>query len=50
MRLQTCNTRLLDVYKVRLEHAFGSLEAFRSNFYCPTIWKLIKVSLVIICG
>lgn len=38
----TCDTRLLDIYEVWLEHALRRFEALRTNLDYPTVWKLIK--------
>ena len=40
--MRTCDTRLLNVYEVWLEHALRSFEALGANLDCPAIWELEK--------
>lgn len=35
---RTCYARLVDIDKVRLEHALGCLESFRANFDRSPVW------------
>lgn len=37
----TCDARLFDIDKVRLEHAFWGLKPFGSHFDRTAVWKLI---------
>jgi hypothetical protein len=36
----TCNSRLLYIYEMRLEHAFWGFEPFLADFDDPAVWKL----------
>lgn len=42
----TCDTRLLDIYEMWLEHALRRFKAFRTNLDYPTVWKLIHEELM----